>query len=122
MNEVICSQDSWFVDYSEDDFSELPENSINEIKKDFVGKYGDRRQEIVFIGMDMDEKNICKVLNECLISDQDFEKGPDYWKTNFGDLDKLMGRDVDKKDNETKECDNPNHQHNEGDKSAAMQD
>ena len=54
---------------------------IDRIEELFQGKYGDRRQEIVFIGIDMDQKKIAKTLDSCLISDTDFAKGQGYWDT-----------------------------------------
>jgi G3E family GTPase len=54
---------------------------IDEIEKLFVGEYGDRRQEIVFIGVDMDKDEIYQNLNSCLISDDDFKKGQEFWNT-----------------------------------------
>jgi len=41
--------------------------------------YGDRRQELVFIGTDMKEANIRKRLESALVSDQEFNHGHDHW-------------------------------------------
>lgn len=37
------------------------------LKKNWNGIYGDRRQEIVFIGTDMDEVNLRRRLDACLV-------------------------------------------------------
>jgi G3E family GTPase len=55
------------------------QETINQIESLFEGKYGDRRQEIVFIGVDMDKDEIYKNLDLCLVSDADFEKGQEFW-------------------------------------------
>jgi G3E family GTPase len=57
------------------------QETIHQIETLFVGDYGDRRQEIVFIGVDMDKDRICKNLDACLVTDQDFEKGQHFWNT-----------------------------------------
>jgi len=42
--------------------------------------YGDRRQELVFIGKDMDEARIRKKLDELLLTEDEFILGPEVWK------------------------------------------
>jgi G3E family GTPase len=56
------------------------EASIDEIRAKFVGEYGDRHQELVFIGNDMDEQRVRAILDACLLTDLEFVQGPDYWK------------------------------------------
>jgi len=41
--------------------------------------YGDRRQELVFIGKDMDEAKIRKKLDEILVTEDEFILGPEVW-------------------------------------------
>ena len=56
-----------------DDFFET------EVWPQFRDPYGDRRQELVFIGIDMDELAIREKLDHCLLSDQEFAAGVDAW-------------------------------------------
>ena len=42
--------------------------------------YGDRQQEIVIIGQQMDNELITNALNQCLLSDDDMRKGLDAWR------------------------------------------
>lgn len=42
--------------------------------------YGDRRQEIVFIGQSLNEKQARRALDACLLNDTELASGPDSWK------------------------------------------
>ncbi|KAI8109347.1 hypothetical protein M9434_000631 [Picochlorum sp. BPE23] len=42
-----------------------------EVKKDMEGEFGDRRQEIVFIGISMNKEQISKALDSCLIGESE---------------------------------------------------
>lgn len=41
--------------------------------------YGDRRQELVFIGVGMDSAEITNWLESCLLTDEEFAQGPEAW-------------------------------------------
>jgi len=56
------------------------------LRKDWDGPWKDRRQEIVFIGQNLDHEAIQALLDECLLSDEDFELGIDHWKATIGDV------------------------------------
>lgn len=49
------------------------------ILKLFEAPYGDRRQELVFIGAEMDEDEIRAELDECLLNDAELAEGPAAW-------------------------------------------
>lgn len=50
------------------------------IEKVWQEPYGDRRQELVFIGCGMDEAAIRKELDACLLNTSTFAQGPEVWK------------------------------------------
>lgn len=59
-------------------FSELPrvmwpadKDIIESIERDFAGEWGDRRQEIVFIGEGIDARRISAALDDCLLTDKE---------------------------------------------------
>ncbi|MBM3964932.1 MAG: GTP-binding protein [Planctomycetes bacterium] len=57
------------------------EASIDQIRSKFAGEYGDRHQELVFIGNAMDEQRVRAILDACLLTDLEFVQGPDFWKS-----------------------------------------
>lgn len=57
------------------------EESLQYIDSIWREPYGDRMQEIVFIGVGMDRNSIELALQDCLLTDQEFEMGPEAWKS-----------------------------------------
>ena len=57
------------------------EESLNAIQKQWVEPFGDMRQELVFIGQQLDQTAMTHALNECLLSDDELLKGKSYWVT-----------------------------------------
>lgn len=58
------------------------------IRSMFQGEYGDRRQELVFIGIEMDESTIRSLLDHCLLTPEEMQQGPSVWSSwedGFGD-------------------------------------
>lgn len=54
------------------------------ILKNWQEPFGDRRQELVFIGQHLDQKSMNDALDNCLLSDAEFARGEQYW-TNLPD-------------------------------------
>lgn len=68
----------WWAAAPKDEWPE-DEEAIADIQSKLTGPHGDRHQELVFIGHGIDQDQITKVLDQCLLADSEFEQGPDVW-------------------------------------------
>ncbi len=57
------------------------EEYLASIKEKWVEPFGDMRQELVFIGQGLEQENITKALDKCLLSEEEILRGNDYWVT-----------------------------------------
>jgi G3E family GTPase len=56
------------------------ESDIREITRHWEKPYGDRRQEIVLIGQDMDREALTRAFDACQLTDSEMALGPDGWE------------------------------------------
>lgn len=54
---------------------------LDSITESWEEPFGDMRQELVFIGQDLDQSAITQTLNECLLSEEEVLKGKQHWIT-----------------------------------------
>ncbi|MCU0427847.1 MAG: zinc metallochaperone GTPase ZigA [Candidatus Kapabacteria bacterium] len=62
--------------------AQLPKDEENRayIMKKWQEPYGDRRQEIVVIGVELDREAITRIFDKCLLTNEEFLLGEDEWK------------------------------------------
>lgn len=68
----------WWSAVDEEDWPSDEEDRAR-IRQAFDGPFGDRRQELVFIGIGMDEARIRAALDDCLLSAKELAFGPPSW-------------------------------------------
>ena len=68
----------WWAAAPEEDWPD-DEELITEIRSNFFGDHGDRHQELVFIGQELDQQRIENILDSCLLTDLEFVQGPGAW-------------------------------------------
>ncbi len=57
------------------------QDSLKEIEKQWVEPFGDMRQELVFIGQNLDKQAMITALDNCLLKEDEVLKGREYWAT-----------------------------------------
>ena len=65
---------NWFAAVAEEKWPSPNDEIHNAIKKDFEGEWGDRRQEIVFMGVGINVKAINELFDGCLLDDGEMHK------------------------------------------------
>jgi len=68
----------WWAAHSpgdESDHAEIPER----LKREWVEPFGDRRQAIAFMGVDLNPRELSAQLDVCLLSASEMESGPRNW-------------------------------------------
>ena len=68
----------WWAAVPEADRSDDPE-ALAEITRHCLGEWGDRRQEIALIGLEMDREAMTTRLEACLLTDAEMALGPTGW-------------------------------------------
>lgn len=69
---------NWWSAIPQEEWPDDPE-FLQQMSVEMQAPWGDRKQEVVFIGRKMDEKWIRNELNACLLTDIEMEQGPEVW-------------------------------------------
>lgn len=74
----VNPQGVWWASVPREEWPEDDELRAD-IEAQFDGEYGDRRQELVFIGQALQESAMRQALEACLLTDAEMKSGPDVW-------------------------------------------
>ena len=80
----ITGAGEWWGDKSRarEHFAEDPDEYERIVQEDWASEeFGDRRQELVFIGQGMDPAHTRRALDACLLSEDETRAGLEYWRT-----------------------------------------
>ena len=69
----------WWASAPEESWPE-DEETVAKIQSRMTNEYGDRQQEVVFIGQNLDQEHVTRLLNECLLTDDEYALGPGSWE------------------------------------------
>lgn len=69
----------WWAAIPEENWPKSDEG-IQQIRARWQSPYGDRRQEIVMIGASMDEQELRREFDRCLLTDEELAAGPRAWR------------------------------------------
>uniref|UniRef100_A0A7M5VE76 CobW C-terminal domain-containing protein n=1 Tax=Clytia hemisphaerica TaxID=252671 RepID=A0A7M5VE76_9CNID len=101
-NWMVDCRDQWEGEEGEE---RVLKDMTNEKGEEY--EYGDRRQELVFIGMTLKYETIQKILDECLLTDDEMKLGPEKWFETMESEDKLkLSLDVSDDEDEDYEDEN----------------
>ena len=70
----------WWAAVPPEQWPDDPE-SVALIRSKWDEQVGDARQELVLIGMQMDQSALCAALDACLLNDEEMAQGPAVWET-----------------------------------------
>ena len=76
----------WFASLPREEWNFENKDELEKFQKDWDDKFGDRMQEIILIGSQMDKDALISQLDECLLTEAELAKGSAYWqqfKDNF---------------------------------------
>ena len=58
-----------------------PDEYLDDIESQWAEPFGDCRQELVFIGQNVDAQKVCSELDACLLSDSELAAGSEVWRS-----------------------------------------
>jgi G3E family GTPase len=69
----------WYASLPEEEWPQEAETR-EQLQRDFQAPWGDRRQELVFIGMKLNETLLRSKLDSALLTEAEYKKGPLAWR------------------------------------------
>ena len=77
----------WWASVPKNEWDLEDEEMLDNLAKIWEEPYGDRRQELVFIGTDINKDDIVNRLDSCLLTDEEFNRNPESWQRFYDPID-----------------------------------
>jgi G3E family GTPase len=94
---------SWYCDFEEEDWEDFPEDLRKEVESSFDSKWGDKRQEIVFIGQKFDQAKTERMLDKCLLTDKEMKQVWTDFLDDFPEWNEYEDEEEEEEDTESKD-------------------
>lgn len=72
-------QGKWFASLPRSEWQFDSKEDIKRFEEEWDKRFGDRMQEIVIIGQEMDQQSIVTKLDDCLLTEEELQLGSEYW-------------------------------------------
>lgn len=69
----------WWAETPREEWPDDDQELLDELDSVWDEIWGDRRQELVIIGQDLDHAEVTEALNACLLTDAEMQSGPKSW-------------------------------------------
>ena len=76
----ISPAGKWWAVVPKNEWDFEDQEMFDSLKENWEEPYGDRRQELVLIGIGINKESIKSNLENCLLTDKEYEEGPDKWQ------------------------------------------
>ena len=70
----------WFASLPKNEWQFETQEDYQTFLDEWDAKFGDRQQEIVLIGKDMNREKLTHDLDACLLTSEELSKGPQFWQ------------------------------------------
>ena len=69
----------WWAALPREEWPSDDAETLAELESQWVEPFGDRRQELVIIGQDLDENEVRAALDSCLLTDEEMQRPAEVW-------------------------------------------
>lgn len=72
---------NWYAAIPKEEWAFEDQEELELFQKNWDERFGDRQQELVLIGINLDKNGLMQMLDDCLLTEEELAKGSSYWQT-----------------------------------------